>query len=190
MNDRIRVKRLRRERDLLRHINNDMAGELSKLAGELSKLRAALERIAANTCCDKGQEAALVAREVLRVTSIPTVSQVALSESPQQGVVAAGGRAILASVLPVALWRRLLTFCRWSGAPWRYIHIKGAAGRTPTASRLACRNPPRSARWRSACSVVLEPDSRDANAEKTDRSRLAGEAAQSRACQDLTAPSR
>lgn len=56
---RIRLDRLRRERDRLRHSNEEMAGELSKLRAELG-------RIAADTCCDKGhQEAALVAREAL-----------------------------------------------------------------------------------------------------------------------------
>ena len=66
MNQRKRVERLRRERDLLRHINKEMAGEVTKL-------RAALERIGASTCCDKGQEVAWVAREALEVTSTATV---------------------------------------------------------------------------------------------------------------------
>ena len=56
---RILLERLRDEREQLLYINKEMAGELSKL-------RAALERISANTCCDKGQEAALVAREALQ----------------------------------------------------------------------------------------------------------------------------
>jgi predicted RNase H-like nuclease (RuvC/YqgF family) len=58
LDGRVRFERLQHERNQLLYINREMAGELSKL-------RAALERIAANTCCDKGQEAALVAREAL-----------------------------------------------------------------------------------------------------------------------------
>jgi len=124
---RVRVERLRRERDHLRHINKEMAGELIKL-------RAALERIAASTCCDKGQEAALAAREVLGVRSLPTVRQVAPSDSPPTvmeegtlisnqltprrsvaGLLRAGARPILAlALLPVVLWRRVPGFYRWS----------------------------------------------------------------------------
>ncbi len=44
-----------------------LIAEVRRKDAEIERLRSALESIAKNTCCDKCQEAALVAREALEV---------------------------------------------------------------------------------------------------------------------------
>lgn len=66
LNDRARLERVRRERDLLRHINKNMALELAKL-------RAALEQALAQLHHHSGCDAECEKRhpEALRVSSDP-----------------------------------------------------------------------------------------------------------------------
>ena len=57
--------RLTRERDEAIKYRDDEFQLRDALSNENTRLRAALQSIARNTCCDKCQEAALVAREAL-----------------------------------------------------------------------------------------------------------------------------
>ena len=53
------------ERHHVREAREVLWVKLKEAADEIEKLRAALRSIAANTCCDRCQEAALVARAAL-----------------------------------------------------------------------------------------------------------------------------
>jgi len=56
---------IREQIERLRNIQDCWAGDLCEAADTMEKLLAALESIAANTCCEPCQEAALVARAAL-----------------------------------------------------------------------------------------------------------------------------
>jgi cell division protein FtsB len=60
--------RLRAENAKLAASNHAYLSDYQEARGEIEKLRAALRSIAANTCCDRCQEAALVARAALGET--------------------------------------------------------------------------------------------------------------------------
>ena len=47
----------------------ELEGRCADLEAEIARLREALQSIAANSCCDKCQEAALVARQALQESS-------------------------------------------------------------------------------------------------------------------------
>lgn len=66
-----RLRAIERERDDLRHSQQSDDKDYQVLRASNARLREALESIAHNSCCDKCQEAALVARAALAPTASP-----------------------------------------------------------------------------------------------------------------------
>ena len=60
------VVTLKRSNDLLMTFGNDYSDVFLPAIDEIERLREALRSIASNTCCDRCQEAALVARAALK----------------------------------------------------------------------------------------------------------------------------
>ena len=105
MNEQMRVERLRRERNLLRHINRDMAWELSTLRAALEQALAELHHhLGCDAECDKQHP------EIQRITAI------AASVGWQSSRSRRSAKALARSRPTRGLWLRRLLYLRKSRA--------------------------------------------------------------------------